>query len=80
MLTVYSKDGCSQCQTVVKILEMRGITHEVKKLDADYTMEQLTEACSPAPAPRAFPVVMLDGSLVGGLRETQLAIASGKIA
>lgn len=34
-LTVYSMKGCSQCVQAIALLEQKGVTYEVKKVDED---------------------------------------------
>lgn len=64
---VYSKENCGQCQQVIQVLKARGLQHEVKKLDEDFTREDLNAKVEQAgaPAPRSFPQVFLDERHIG---------------
>lgn len=80
MLTVYSKPACSQCDMTIRLLDMRKLTHEVKKLDVDYTIQDLIDLFSPGAMPRSFPMIFQDGEYLGGLEDLKQAIVAGKVA
>ena len=81
MITVYSKDNCPQCLQVESLLKMKGKTYEVKKLDKDYTREDLDAVFEAAgtPVARSFPMVFKDGAFVGTLNEVKLAVVKGTL-
>lgn len=81
MITVYSKDNCPQCLQVESLLKMKGKTYEVKKLDKDYTREDLDKVFEAAgkPVARSFPMVFKDGSFVGTLNEVKMAVVKGEL-
>lgn len=64
---VYSKENCGQCTQVIQVLKARGLEHEVKKLDVDFSREDLNAKVEQAggPAPRSFPQVFLDERHIG---------------
>lgn len=64
MYTIYSKDKCQQCDSAKLLCQMKGVEFEVKKLDVDYTKEDILAL---APNTRSFPVVFKDGLYLGGL-------------
>ena len=64
MFTIYSKDKCQQCDSAKLLCQMKGVEFEVKKLDVDYTKEDILAL---APNTRSFPVVFKDGEYLGGL-------------
>ena len=64
MFTIYSKDNCQQCDATKLLCQMKGVEFEVKKLDVDYTKEDILAL---APNTRSFPVVFKDGAYLGGL-------------
>lgn len=77
MFTVYSKDNCPQCLQVESLLKMKGKPFEVKKLDKDYTRDELEKVFETAgiPMARSFPMVF-DGTIyVGTLNEVKMAAA-----
>ena len=69
MYTIYSKDSCQQCDAAKLLCEMKGIEFEVKKLDKDFSREELL---SLAPNTRSFPVVFKGEELIGGLEQLKL--------
>lgn len=81
MITLYSKDNCPQCLQLESLLKVKGKTYEVKKLDKDYTREDLEATFQAAglPVPRSFPMLFNGDAYVGTLNEAKLAIATGKL-
>lgn len=75
MITVYSKDNCPNCDMAVKLAAMRKVEISVKKLDVDYTIDDLKGQF--ANLPRAFPVVVEDGNLIGSLPEFKIRVLKG---
>lgn len=76
-IVVYSKDNCPQCLQVESLLKMKGKTFEVKKLDKDYTREDLEKIFESVGIPmgRSFPMVF-DGTMyLGTLNEIKMAAA-----
>lgn len=69
MYVVYSKDNCPQCTQVITVLKARKLEHVVKKLDEDFTREDLNTKVEQAggPAPRSFPQVFLDERHIGDI-------------
>jgi glutaredoxin len=57
-IVVYSKENCPACVQVKQFLENKKASYIEKKLNEDFTVEQLLETYSDA---RAFPVVVIDG-------------------
>ena len=66
MYTIYSKDQCPQCDSAKLLCTMKGVEFEVKKLDKDFSREELL---SLAPNTRSFPVVFKGEELIGGLEQ-----------
>ena len=66
MYTIYSKDSCQQCDAARLLCKMKGVEFEVKKLDNDFSREELL---SLAPNTRSFPVVFKGEELIGGLEQ-----------
>ena len=71
MFTIYSKDKCQQCDSAKLLCQMKGVEFEVKKLDVDYTKEDILAL---APNTRSFPVVFKDGDLLGGLEQLKSSL------
>lgn len=57
MITIYSKQGCAQCLTAENICKMKGVEHQILKLDKDYKIEDLQELTGKARM--AMPVIVL---------------------
>lgn len=68
MITIYSKEKCSQCDTAKFMCDVKRVDYEVKMLDKDYTQEELLAI---VPNAKSYPVVFKGGSLIGGLYQLQ---------
>lgn len=79
MLVVYSKDNCPQCLQLESLLKVKGKAYEVKKLDKDYTREDLEGLFEGKAIPRSFPMLFNGTEFIGTLNEAKLAIATGKL-
>lgn len=81
MLTIYSKEKCSQCDSAKLLCQMKGVDYVVKTLDVDYTRDELMHI---SPKARSFPVitakVTYDGvemeEYLGGLVELKEVLAT----
>ena len=71
MFTIYSKDECQQCDSAKLLCQMKGVEFEVKKLDVDYTKEDILTL---VPQARSFPLIFKDGEYLGGLVELKQAL------
>ena len=71
MLVIYSKDKCQQCDTVKLLCQMKGVDFEIKKLDVDYTTEDVLAL---VPQARSFPLIFKDGEYLGGLVDLKQAL------
>lgn len=65
-IEIYSKPSCSQCDQAKMLLKMKGLEFTSKMLGVDFTLEQLKEK---VPVARMFPVVFIDDTYVGSLKE-----------
>ena len=64
---IYSKDGCSYCEKVKKVLELTGSTFVVYNLGEDFTREEFIAEFGEG---ATFPQVSCDGKKIGGSVET----------
>ena len=64
---IYSKDGCSYCEMVIKVLELTGSTFVVYNLGEDFTKEEFIAEFGEG---STFPQVSCDGKKIGGSVET----------
>lgn len=71
MYTIYSKDSCPQCDAAKLLCKMKGVEFEVKKLDKDFSREELLAL---APNARSFPVVFKGEELIGGLEQLKVSL------
>ena len=71
MFTIYSKDKCQQCDSAKLLCQMKGVEFEVKKLDVDYTKEDILTL---VPQARSFPLIFKDGEYLGGLVDLKQAL------
>ena len=65
--TVYSKRNCSYCVRAIELLESKGLTHDVKKIDEDQSL--FLELRQRAPSMRTMPVIFRNDQLVGGYQD-----------
>ncbi len=64
---IYSKDGCSYCEKVKKVLELTGSTFVVYNLGEDFTKEEFIAEFGEG---STFPQVICNGDKLGGSIET----------
>ena len=76
MITIYSKSGCPFCINAIKISEIRGVEHQVKKLDEDYTIEEMLALTDGSH--RTFPLILDEGTIVGGFDEYKQHLVGSK--
>ena len=65
--TVYSKRNCSYCVRAIELLESKGLSHDVKKIDEDQNL--FLELRQRAPSMRTMPVIFRYDQLVGGYQD-----------
>lgn len=75
MFYVYTKDDCGFCTRLVEVLEGRNIQYEKFLLDKDFTRDQFYGQFGRG---ATFPQTVVDGRVVGGLKETAQYIAKSK--
>lgn len=63
---VWSKNQCTFCEQAKRLLKLKGVEFEERKIDNGWTREQLLEA---VPTARTVPQIVLDGQLIGGYNE-----------
>lgn len=61
---VWSQTNCPACNQAKTLLDLKGISYEVKMLGENATKQELLEA---VPDARSVPQIFLDGKYVGGL-------------
>lgn len=66
MIEIYGKDACTFCSKAVGLAETMSLNFVYKKLDKDFTREQLFEMF---PNARTFPQIVADGQYVGGYEQ-----------
>jgi glutaredoxin 3 len=63
---IWSKYHCPYCDQAKKLLEMRGIEFEERKIGDGWTKEELLEA---VPSARTVPQIFIDNKLIGGFTD-----------
>ncbi len=81
MIVVYSKADCVQCLQAERLLVSKSKQFEVKKLDTDYTREDIFAMFEKqnVPQPRSFPIITNEDKIIGGLTELKMAVAKGTL-
>lgn len=72
MYTIYTKDGCAQCDQAKSLLAQKGIPFQAMKLGKDITREELL---AKIPSARTMPQIMRGEQLIGGFMELRNALA-----
>jgi glutaredoxin 3 len=65
-MIIYTKDACGYCVKAKALAKQRGIEYREMKLGVDVTRE---EVVSLFPNARTFPIIVIDGEVVGGYAE-----------
>lgn len=73
-VVVWSKDGCPFCDRATTLLEMKGISYELRKIGEGWTKEQLLES---VPSARTVPQIIIDGKSIGGFTELHKLLTQG---
>ena len=68
---IWSQENCNACNQAKNILDIRGISYEVKMLGENATKQELLEA---VPTARSVPQIFIDGKYIGGLNELRKVI------
>ena len=68
---VWSQANCLACNQAKTLLDIKGISYEVKMLGENATKQELLEA---VPTARSVPQIFLDGKYVGGLDELRKTV------
>jgi glutaredoxin len=81
MITLFSKDNCSQCSRAEQLLAADGKLFRVKKLGVDFVLEDILDMFNAAglPRPRSFPIITKGSNIVGDLAALTEAIAEGTL-
>ena len=70
MFTIYSKDGCVNCEKSSMALYTKGLPFQVKKLNEDFTLEWYMNEFKV----RSFPVIVNDTKVYKSFEELQNSI------
>lgn len=70
MFTIYSKDGCVNCEKAKMALYIKGLPFQVKKLNEDFTLEWYMNEFKV----RSFPVIVNDTKVYKSFEELQNSI------
>lgn len=63
---VWSKDNCPNCEAAKKLLTLKGVTFEERKIGSGWTREQLLDA---VPTARSVPQIFWGNVCIGGYNE-----------
>ena len=70
-IELYSKENCKYCEMSARALEQSGLEFTTKKLDVDFDREFVVNNF---PTARTFPIVVINGELLGGFQELSLML------
>ena len=74
--TVYSKDGCPYCVKIIQVLQLAELQYVEYKLDRDFDSQSFYGQFGSG---STFPQVTLNGTNLGGCRETVKYLQENKI-
>ena len=66
MIEIYGRDNCGYCDRAIALAERLQVDFTYKKLDTDFTREQLLEQF---PNAKTFPQIRINGNYIGGYTE-----------
>ncbi len=65
---IWSKYHCPHCDKAKKLLQLKGIEYEERKLGDGWTKEELLEA---VPNAKTVPQIFIDDKLIGGVTDLE---------
>lgn len=68
---IYTRPGCSFCDSAKDLLRNTGIPYIENRLDVDFTRDMLVEKYSTA---KTYPVIVVDGFYIGGYNELSMLV------
>ena len=68
---VWSQDNCVACMQAKNLLDIKGISYEIKMLGENATKQELLAV---VPNARSVPQIFLDGAYVGGLDQLRKVV------
>lgn len=68
---VWSQANCVACNQAKNLLDIKGISYEVKMLGENATKQELLDV---VPDARSVPQIFLDGEYVGGLDQLRKVV------
>jgi len=75
-VTVFTRKGCPHCVRARQLLEDHGYEYEELVLNRDYTDRTLRAVAGAA----TFPQVFIDGKLIGGADDLEVALREDRVA
>lgn len=66
-ITIHSKYGCPYCDKIKAVLEQRNLEYTTLLLDEDFTEEEFIQEFG---VDATFPRVVIDGTVIGGAKDT----------
>lgn len=66
-IIIYTMKGCGHCTRIKELLQRADVEYVEKKLDVDYTKEELLEQY---PQVIGYPIMIVDGEFIGGVVES----------
>lgn len=70
---VYTKDDCAYCTMAKAEFAKRGMQFEEYKLHQHFTRDEILEKF---PGAKTFPIIVLDGTMIGGYTQLKEHFAS----
>ena len=64
---VFSREGCPACNKVQQVLQLAEVEHVIYKVNRDFTREEFLQKFGES---STYPMVVMDGEVIGGCQET----------
>lgn len=80
MIRIYSKDNCQYCDMAIKLLSIKKIPFAIKKLNEDFTLEDIPLMESECGHPlRTFPIIFKGDEFIGGFDQLKSKLVNGEL-
>lgn len=73
---IYSKENCPYCEQIKQVMNLLNLNHEILTLDKNFSKEEFYEIFSEG---TSFPQVIMDGTKLGGCKDTILFLKGQKV-
>jgi glutaredoxin-related protein len=73
---IYSKENCPYCEQIKQVMNLLNLNHEILSLDENFSKKEFYEIFGES---STFPQVIVDGTQLGGCKDTILFLKEQKV-